>query len=244
MAQNAPIGVVFDFDGTLSPKDCGYLIKIVDCACLSKSAKLRVERIRKKYLKLAAVGPVAPALDRQMMKVSLSAYTECGLTPEQWKSALSQVKLRKGVVEIAKGLVERGIKVGIISFGIAEFIESVLEVNGLAGVFHRIYAARFIYDERCNEVVGWNNKSIVYPFNKCIWSSVFAKQYGIPPERLLAVGDSTGDRLLGVGQKLRLGIAKNEEEAKILAPFMGDVVVTDDFHFVGEWINKKISLIR
>lgn len=243
MAQSDPIGVVFDFDGTLTPKEYGSLIRVVEDACLPALMKDQVENIRQAYLEKAALGPVAPVVERKLITESLCVYVECGLNHTQWSTALDGVKLRDGVSEKIRELAGRGIKIGIISFGVADFIERVLERYGLGGVVHRIYAAQLIYDRPIGKVVDWNSKSVVHPFDKGVWSTVFARSCGIAPEHLLAVGDSTGDRLLGIEKRLRLGIAKNEEEAKQLAPFMGKTVVTENFAPVSNWIDEQIYLI-
>ena len=243
MSQDAPIGVVFDFDGTLTPKEYGSVIKVVEHACLPEPLKARVGKLREEYLKMAALGAVDPAMERKLIVESLCVYVECGLSHVEWSTALDSVKLREGAAEKIKELSGRGIKVGIISFGVADFIERVLERYGLGGIVQRIYAAQLIYDRPIGKIVDWNSRSVVHPFDKCLWSAVFARQYGIAPERLLAIGDSTGDRLLGFEKGLRLGIAEDAEEAKRISPYMGETVVTEHFSPVGNWIDRQISLI-
>ncbi|MBI2099139.1 haloacid dehalogenase-like hydrolase [Candidatus Uhrbacteria bacterium] len=243
MAQKDPIGVVFDFDGTLTPKHYGSLITVVEKCCLPEGEAEKAERIKKLYFRKAALGPVAPSIERRLIRTALQSYAECGLRREQWQRSLNEVKLREGVADKIRELTGRGIRVGVISFSVADFIERVLELNGLGGAVHRVYAARLIHDKRNKTVVGWNSRTLVHPFDKGIWSMVFAKHYGIAPERLLAVGDSIGDYMLGLRQELRLGIAKDKEEANTVAPYMGEVITTEDFSQVGDWIDKKIRLI-
>ncbi len=243
MAQSDPIGVVFDFDGTLTPKHYGSLITVVEQACLPKCEAEKAARIIDLYFRKAVLGPVPPSIERKLIRTALQNYVECGLRREQWQASLSKVKLREGAAEKIKELVGRGIRVGIISFEVADFIERVLEVNGLGGVVHRVYAARLIHDKRNKRVIGWDSRTLVHPFDKGIWSMVFGKLYGILPDRLLAVGDSIGDYLLGLRQELRLGIARDNQEAVALAPYMGEVIAAEDFFKVGDWIDKQIGLI-
>lgn len=243
MSHNAPIGVVFDFDGTLTPKEYGSVIAVVEHSCLPEPLKKRVERIRKAYLKIAAHGPVAPAMERRLIAESLRVYAEAGLNRLVWQAALAGFRLREGVMHKIRELTGRGIRVGIVSYGVADFIEHALHINGLGGAVHKVYAARLFHDGATGNIIGWNKHSVVHPFDKCVWSACFARHYGIAPDRLLAVGDSTGDRLLGLHNRLRLGIAKDEEEAKRISPFMGETVVTEHFSPVGDWIDRQISLI-
>lgn len=241
MAQSDPIGVVFDFDGTLTPKEYGSLIKVVECACLPERWIKKCDKLRKTYFQNVS-NSVLPSLEKKLINVALRAYRECGLSRSAWRLALDGIKLRDGVAPKIRELTSRGIRVGIISFSVADFIEYVLEVNGLGGVVHRVDAALLIYN-RNSEVIGWKARSVVYPYTKNIWSAVFAKQFGIAADRLLAVGDSIGDRTLGSHKELRLGIARDENEASALVSYMGHVVVTEDFGVVDKWINKKINLI-
>lgn len=239
MAQGDPIGVVFDFDGTLTPKDAS-LIMVVDRACLPEPLRDANELLRQVFLKRAGVGPTTPEEEKERIGTTLEAYTDCGLMVGEWKRALNGVRLREGTAETLRKLTGRGIRVGIISFGVADFIESVLESKGLSGAVHRIYAARLICDKFSGSVLGYKTESIVHSFDKNVWSAKFAGEFDIAPDRLIAVGDSTGDRNLGLTQELRLGIARDDKEMGILAPYMGRVVVTEDFVVIDEWINEKI----
>lgn len=240
MAQSDPIGVVFDFDGTLTPKKYGSLIKIVENACLPQPWREKCQKLSKVYNENNSLGVHLPTLERNLINITLRAYQECGLRREQWTTALSGVKLRDGVALKIRKLANKGIRVGIISFGVADFIEYILKVNGLAGAVDRVYASRLIYDEASGRVCGWDKRSVVRAFDKCLWSLRFAREYGIAPERLLAVGDSSGDRTLGLDGRLRMGIAKDAEEAKMISPYMGEVVVTRNFALVSDWIDEQI----
>lgn len=240
MAQSDPIGVVFDFDGTLTPKKYGSLMKIVENACLPQSWREQCQKLRKAYNENNTLGIYLPTLERNLINIALRAYRECGLSRSTWRTALDGVKLRDGVALKIRKLANKGIRVGIISFGVADFIEYKLKVNGLAGAVDHVYASRLIYDEASGRVCGWNKRSVVHAFDKCLWSLRFARQYGIAPERLLAVGDSSGDRTLGLDGRLRLGIAKDREEATKISPYMGDVVVTKNFALVSDWIEEQI----
>lgn len=238
--SNAPIGVVFDFDGTLTPKEYVSIIKIVEASCLPEPLRGRTDKLRASYYKNAVPGKDPSRFESRLINSSLRAYRECGLPRTEWRAALREIRLREGVVETIRELTGRGIRVGIISFSVADFIEGVLESNGLGSGVHRVYAARLTHNNRgC--VCGWQKQSVVYPLNKGIWSTVFARQFGIPAERLLAVGDSLGDKFLGLRQDLRLGIAKDAEDAKSFAEYMGDVVVTEDYAPVRDWINRQIA---
>lgn len=242
MSQNAPIGVVFDFDGTLTPKEYISLIKIVEASCLPESLRAKTDKLREAYYKNAVPGADASAYERRLINASLRAYVKSGLACEQWKAALSEIKLRDGVSETLNGLTGQGIKVGIISFGVADFIEHVLEANGVNIDLVRIFAARLAYDKvPGGKVVNWYRKSVVHPFDKCVWSAIFARASSIAPDRLLAVGDSIGDKLLGLRKELRLGIAQDAEDAKNLSEFMGEVVVTENYAPVQDWINRQIA---
>ena len=99
-----------------------------------------------------------------------------------------------------------------------------------------------IFHSRDNRlIVGWDYESIVLPSTKGKCSKKFADFFGVSYENILAVGDSGSDRNLGFLKENRLGIAEDEAHAEKIRPFMGDVVISEDFYPVISWLENKIK---
>ncbi len=243
--QNEPIGVVFDLDGTLTPKRYYSLITVVDSVCIfPDSMKDGMRVLRETYLAAVAKGAASPREEMELILLWLKAYIACGLKAKQWKRALRLVRLRQEAAETIMGLARNGIHVGIISFGVADFVECLLEQNGLGKYVSRVYAAKLITNPRSGAVISYCPDSVVCPFEKDKWSARFASEFGIKEERLFAVGDSSGDRTLGSFKELRLGIAESPREAKAISPFFGQVIVTEGFAPVRKWLREQINRIE
>lgn len=234
------LGVVFDFDGTITLKKYGSLYKVVDMNALPKEAQPEYEQLRDKYLPRVQSGTLAPVDELYWLRETLDIYVRCGLTRAKWQGALEFIELREDAGDVLRGLADLGFKLGIISYGVVDFIEFVLAQHGLAGLFDRIYAARLIHDE-VGLVVGYEPDSFVYPDNKDFWSHRFAGEMMVDADDLLAVGDSGGDKKLGFSKMNRLGLANDPRECKKIQRYFGMVSVTNSFEPVGSWVLHKLN---
>lgn len=235
-------GVVFDCDGTLFPKDIGSLMELVDDRALPTEAKLRTAKLRNLYLQFALDGTLTAEQERDWLIETVRIYSNVRINEDQLRAALHNARLRPGTADGLHELHAAGVKLGIISYGVAPLIQVALELNGVADLFERIYAATMTKNS-AGRYEQFDRNSFVVPDDKGEWSRRFALTYGIPDERLLAVGDSGGDRHLGILQENRLGVTEKPEDEKKLLQYMGEVVlVSNGFTPATEWLRRKIGL--
>ena len=238
--------VVFDFDGTLThkPPKGKSLFVAIDEGVLSPEGQAAQQKLFNHYIAKAQTGTMTAGEDEAWLLQSIENYILYGVTPEKARAALAAVVLRPGVIECLEMLRQEQIPVAIVSYGIAPLIELVLERHNIAvpGLIHKVYAARLTaHPER--GYTGYDRSTVVLQSTKGDWSRHFADLHDVPHADILAVGDTGGDRRLGHLKKNRLAIAGDAAHAKEISPFMGRVIVTDDFHPVTAWLRSKIGLI-
>lgn len=242
MSERPRYGVVLDCDGTLTPKSLGSLFKVVDTRALPPEAEPDFKVLRERYIPLAEVGKLSPELQLEWLAETFEIYMRHRLTRDAWRLAIaSSVTFRPGAVGALVALHAAGIPVAIVSYGSVDFIEHALEIEGVEDLVTEIYATRMRHDA-AGVVVGYDRATFVTQENKGDWSLRFAAAYGIPPENLLAVGDTAGDRYLGHLKENRFGIAKDEAERLKIAPYMGETVVADDFAAARAWLSARLGL--
>lgn len=234
--------VVSDFDGTLLPKEALSTIHMV-----KKSGGLRPDILEKtscrhrRYLDMSLKGRLSDEEELSWLMTDLDAFICSDLTETTVRNALRDARLRPGAVETLRYLRDNGIPVAVISFGIAPFIRVVLEQNGAADLVSAVLAAELVIDRPSGRYVNYRRETLVTPANKGLRSRRFAAAHGVSPTRILAVADSYGDRTLGHRRDLRLGLAQDEAEAANLSAIMGEVIVTDTFYPVLDWLRHHLS---
>jgi len=239
-------GVIFDMDGTLTRKGPSVWATIDEHA-ISAPCRRKLDALRERYLQPAIDGTLSVQGEIDWLIGTLDAYVQDGLASDTMQSAIKDMKLRAGVVECMRMLDLHGIPVAIVSYGIAQAIETILRANGVPiehSLYDAIFAARLTGTGR-NEAIlytGYDEASLVIPSNKGEWSEAFASRHNVRVDNLLAVGDSGGDRFLCPLKKNRLGLAGDAKEAMKLQKFMGTVIVTDDFSPVTAWIAARLGL--
>lgn len=240
--NNPNWAVVFDFDGTLISPSYGSLYDVVDSSReMTAECHKKAEEMRKHYLARAAKGRLTKRDQESWLVDSIALYIESGLTLQKIGKILSGVRLRPGVRECLLELRQRQIPVAVVSYGIYQFIDVVLKVNGARNLVQEIYSTKLVSDGS-GLVTGFSKNTFVFPFNKGEFSRNFADRNWIRYDKILAVGDSpSGDRLLGYLKRNRLGIAENSAKKERLLAVMGSAVVTEDFRPATEWILEKVS---
>ncbi len=241
MRDKGDWGVVFDCDGTLFPREIQSLMKLVDDHVLSAEAKQQTAKLRDFYLPLALSGTLTSEQERDWLIETIRIYANMRISENQLRDALHDARLRPGTADGLHELHASGVKLGVISCGVHPLIRVALELNGVSHLFKTIYAATMDMDS-LGRFTNYHNNSFVIPKNKGEWSRLFAQVHGISDERLLAVGDSGGDRYLGILQKNRLGVIEKPEDASKLTEFTGGVVlVNDSFTPAINWLLQKIN---
>lgn len=159
-----PALVAFDVDGTLLR---GETI----CECIARGIG-KVDEMRE-FEKLASQLDIASG--RQAM---LEWYKPHGRN--DLLAHLSTIRLAPGVESGFARLRERGIKIALVS------ITWQFAVDWLAAKLGADYAIG----------TGWTDTDEIVPFwpdDKATWLSALARDLNIPPEQIVAVGDSPGD---------------------------------------------------
>lgn len=231
---------VFDFDGTITPKDNSLFKTIDNSGMLSLEFLERAKRMRDFFLPRALSGELTFEEEKDWFFQTVDLYADSKLSLEQMGKILTNVRLREGVSLTLRLLKHWGIPVAIISYGFAEFIEIVLSHCKLNDYVSEVFSARLKTDA-CGFICGYHDKTVVLPANKGEFSRKFAARYAVPYKNILAVGDSGGDKRLGHLKENRLGIAQDEKEALKLKEFMGEVVVTETFWPVLNWLSEKLQ---
>jgi phosphoserine phosphatase len=242
MPQSPRYGVVFDFDGTLTPKSLGSLFKIVDTTALPPEAQPDFKVLRDRYIPLANTGKLSPGLQLELLAQTFEIYIRHRLTRDRWMAAIAgATRFRPGAIETLSALHAAGIPTAVISFGSTDFIEHALDLCGAGTCLTEIFATSMRHDAD-GLVIGYDPASFVTHENKGEWSREFAMAFGIGFENLLAVGDTAGDRRLGHLRQNRLGLAKDEEERSLLSPHMGMTAIAEDFTPARAWLSAKLGL--
>ena len=232
---------VFDFDGTLTPKSYISLFNVVEQGALSEKHIREMHLLRAEYMPKAIQGTITREEELDWMIKSIGVFVDARTTLEQIEMALEKVVLRDGVVECFKELRSRGVRVAVISFGIAQFVRAALRNNGALRLVDEIYATQLNLSARGGVVVGFKRDTLLLPKDKGIASLAFAKKFGIPENRILAVGDTLVDACLGGLKENRFGIAENERQLDNIREVMGEAVITRDFAPVRNWLLAKIQ---
>ncbi len=240
MLRLAGWGVVSDIDGTLTKVKSGALVKVVDNHALPESANAEMVAIREYYTPRAKAGQLPSGDQIAWLYKTFDVYVEHGLTRHAWRSAIDTVEVREGAVEALTFLASEGVPIAAVSYGCADFIEYLFARHGVR--FDAVYAGRLVHDG--DLVVGYDKTSLVIPDHKGDRSRHFADTHGIPHERLIGVGDTGGDKLIGHEKAHRIGIVETpEDEAKLRAlDAMGEIHVSLTFHPVLESIKRRVGL--
>lgn len=233
--------VVSDFDGTFTLKSSVSLFNIVDNGGgLTAENLVRAKEMRERYLVKHLEKTLTKEGERNWFHETIGLYAASGLTKKKIYEILSGVKVRPGVRDCLRFLKHKNVPVAIVSYGIEYFIHVVLANNKISELVDAVYSAELIFDEK-GLVTGYKPETAIFPDNKGIFSCRFANLFAVAFENILAVGDSGGDAHLGHLKENRLGIAKDDKEKEKLQQFMGEVVITEDFQPVQEWLEKKLN---
>ncbi len=234
--------VVFDFDGTMTPKT-QPVMEMIDTHStrLSSASAATLKEIRARYLPHALAGRLTPEQEYGWLAETIDLYIAAGMTLADAWTVLSRIRIRPGVAECLRVLDDAGVPCAIVSYSVAQFIGMILARHGMHHLVERVYSANVAYAADTGRIIGYDAASFVMPCNKGEWSRRFADKVGVPYDRLLAVGDSGGDKTLGHLQEHRFGIAKDSAQAEALREFMDDVAVTETFDPVTAWLRSKIE---
>lgn len=228
-----------DYDGTATTKkDDTYraAIQVVNQFALGPDAHQARAALRDLYFRRAVDGTLSDAEGIRWICQEADIFVQFGLEQDAMLAALEPVALRPGAVEAFRMANELDVPLGFISFGIADFIEPVL---GRLGIRSEVMALRLRW--KSGKVVGWYPETVVHPKMKGFWARSFARRHRIPYDLLFGLGDSRGDRTLGLLEN-RLGIARDEHDRAFLDGFFSEVVITEDYDPVRAWLRRRTGL--
>lgn len=231
--------VVVDVDGTLTRKTTGALCNVVDNAALHADGRQELAGLRARFKPLAIAGTLSYKDELFWLKETFRIYADYGLSRSGWERAVDGVELREGVTEAFAWMASHGIPVAAISFGCADFVERLLDRHGLKA--EAVYAGRLRHEG--DLMVGADIASFVVPAFKGDRSKHFADVHDVPHERLIAIGDSGGDRGLGHLAENRFLIAEKPDEAEMLRKLgVAEVCLTDTFHPALDFLRIRTGL--
>jgi len=233
--------VVFDFDGTLTPKFHVSLFNVVEKGVLSEKYLQETAILRNKYLPKAMKGTITHEEEIAWLTENINIFIKAKTTIDQIKNALKDVRLRSSAIDCMAVLKDKRIPMAVISYGVSQFIEIVLQNNHALPLIDSIYATKLEIDKNTGIVIGFNSNTILLPKQKGVASAHFAKSVRVNEGKILAVGDSLVDSLLGSTKENRFGIAEDEEQLNRIKGVMGDCAITQDFSPVISWLLKKIN---
>ncbi|MBI2627254.1 MAG: HAD-IB family phosphatase [Parcubacteria group bacterium] len=233
--------VVVDFDNTLISNSLHY--RVEESGILRKD--LHAELFGLRNQNLARLDELTDEESYNWAATAIEAYVNSGLSMEDIEKVLEGVKLKEGVVEFIDFLGESNIPLAIISSGIDDFIRIILRKHSLSFSINEVFATKLITDfndfgRSYGRIRGFNSGSVVTPGNKRDFSLYFSEIFQVHRDSILAIGDSSFDRNLGHLKRNRLGVAETQGKAERIAPFFGEVIVTDHFVSVQEWVMRKI----
>lgn len=236
--RHEPAVIVFDNDGTLTPKMYS-LYSVVD-ALLPEDARQQLVRTTESYMQMLHRGRLSRRNEVAWLEASCKMYVRHGLTRSAIESAIGKMPLRPGAPECFHEADAANLPTAIVSYGIKPFIEIMLDHNGLLDVVSKVYSTHLRFSKRNGKVVGYDLDTVVTPSMKGHCSREFAGMHGVKRTRIFAVGDSVGDRMLGYLKKNRVGIVEDHADVPKVARHMHEVIVSAHFSPVRDWLDARL----
>ncbi|MCL5017204.1 MAG: hypothetical protein M1155_00860 [Patescibacteria group bacterium] len=117
--------VVFDFDGTLTPKHYVSLFNVVERGVLSEKYLRETAVLRNRYMPKAMNGIITHEEEVAWLEENINIFIKAKTTIKQIEHALKDVRLRSNAVDCMLMLKYKCIPMAIISYGVRQFIEIV-----------------------------------------------------------------------------------------------------------------------
>jgi phosphoserine phosphatase len=109
-----------------------------------------------------------------------------GLPIERMRSITAEISLREGSRELIRYLRDRGLRIGMISTGLT------LLADRLALELGTDFAVANHLESKNGRLTGEVDIRVMHP-HKDVAVDTFCRRFELPPERVIAVGDSEGD---------------------------------------------------
>jgi len=241
-------GVILDFDGTCISREQVALIYVVDRNAMPDEAREDLNTVWNIYGEKAINGLMSPLEEEAWMVQTVEMYARYRMRLIDIYRSLDSVRLKPCFKQFLREMKKRGIPVAICSYSIRQFIWYVLYKEGVHHLVDDIFATDVVtWDatETAEPISRLDFDSVVTPSNKGRWSETFARKFGVPNRKILAVGDSSGDRNLGCLKENRLCLVEDEVEIERfgLDRHFGHITASKSFSPVLDWMLnvKKID---
>ncbi len=231
-----------DFDGTCLLRSKKALCQNIDEGILKNTHGKELDALRVFYQEKITTGTCGIEDELSWMRQSLELYIRAGLSREAVREVLGKLPMRDNFKDLSIFCEQNHIKIAIVSFGIKQFIEAVLEGNNALGLVDEIYAADLLFDES-GRACGYKEETLVVGHNKWFFSELFAQKHGVADNRIFALGDSLVDRYLSPYEDNRCGVAETDNECVDLfnSGHFETVTKTTSFLPVVDWLKRKIQ---
>ncbi len=154
---------------------------------------------------------------------------------EMIEFALKNMIVRKGAVEFIKLCQERSIPVTIASEGFVDYIEKILEREGLEGV--TVHANRLIWEDKL--IVGLSHPSGSEDCDKCgTCKENIVKEYQAQGYKVVYIGDGISDLC---GSRVADKRFARDRLAKDLGKKGMEFTPFEDFHLISEFVRSNPS---
>lgn len=194
--QPKTVLLAFDFDGTLSvmgaaTSEDGSEIKqdsIWQMMKLCGFSKDSIAEMADHYREYGSAKDEPKQIE--WVEKTIEVYIKEKLTKDQIKAISEKIVLRPEALQLLKNLMnsDPSVKIAIISYGLKEPIEYILEKNGITNV--EVFASELMFDENTDIVTGIKDGSIVVGANKGDILDKIRTVNNIDPKFVIAVGDS------------------------------------------------------
>ncbi|MEA3249483.1 MAG: haloacid dehalogenase-like hydrolase [Patescibacteria group bacterium] len=234
--------VAFDFDGTLLDPSFISILRIVkEQIGLSPAGIAVIDGLLKRFLDRAIRGVTTKEEETEWLLSEMDVFLKHGLSPLAVAPLVARLRFRQGALECLDWLKAHGVPVAVVSFSVRPFIRMVLAAHDALDLVDEVCALKLVIDPKTTLYRCCDDTTLVIPTNKGYWAGRFAAEHGVDPSRILGVGDSLADRLLGITPENRFGFASDEEYRRRMRQYFGEVVITRDFYPAFEWIRNKLA---
>lgn len=232
---------MLDFDETVTEPKKDTFSWIRNREGVTLAEKMALEANEQRFLKKCQAGLLTSEEALEWFESEIDIWLRYGLTEVQVYGAMSTIPFREDTLELMWTARELGMKTAVVSYGVRNFIEAALVCKGFEDVVDAVYALRLETED--GQYRGYDLATIVTPETKGEASRRFADRYGIPHNRIFAIGDSLGDKLLGHLPENRLFIpGTHVAQKKLLAMAQyGHVIQTNTARPAIDWLRAKLG---
>lgn len=175
--------LILDFDDTVT--ETGHNQWKAFDALMPEAVSKQAEELRNYYISLSNQGLLTPTMEEKWLIRSIERYIN-RLTFEQFQQVAKNMTMRPGIKRLISAVGKDHFC--IITYGMANFAEEVLRLNGITGI--QIHGMRIKFTE--GMLAGYDPDNLVIGSNKVDFACRY-KQSKDSDARFLVLGDSFHD---------------------------------------------------